>query len=310
MSEDKLLKMRVELSDILLKEATPYMTGQPRVWARQFGDQVTFGETYKKMAMASLPFSKTGVRHDVLVFHDIPTEEGILHVVQPYSGSGLMPTDFMITIPYNIPRAVWAKQEFVGSSWTTELVEVKQPDSLKDLLENTRESEKWDAKRLIDIGLQWEYPRGRVSIKLPYTIQLIPNGKGETLVQLRKVFKAGFFSVKDMKFLVGDFLAFVKWLKSALDKFDLPKEPTTMKIPVANEFLLAVPEFAHLFGDTGAEMDWPELPQYFASGAQTPQPQSPPAKAAATEQSMFCVNCGEKLPGKVKFCPKCGGQQP
>lgn len=137
MSTDKLTQRYLQYSGLLLEEVRPFLTGQPMVRARRFGEVVSFGETFAQIARSRVPFAHGAMRTDTMVFHDLPTRQGLLHIVQNYGGQALQPTDFLLVLDRSIPRAAWAKDEgLLSTKWATPLTETGQRDTFKEFLDS------------------------------------------------------------------------------------------------------------------------------------------------------------------------------
>jgi hypothetical protein len=306
---DKHFQKRVEFSQLLLEEARPFMTAEPRVWARQVGEAVTFGEIFGRALKSQLPFGKTTVRTDVMVFHDIPTPHGLLHVVQNYGGAAIQPTDFLLIIDCSIPRAAYVKDDGLLSKWATALTDSGQKDDFKDFLDNIERGKGFKADNPL-YHVQWTYAAGSAKVKLPYTMQLVPLGDGRCLYLFKNPFTPGLWSAKQIKFEVGEFMMLATWLKEALSAYAYagPPAPLEMRFPTLS--LLAIPELAGSIQVQGVELPWPASDkQYVASPPPAPAA-PPPAPAAEPGPAVkYCIACGQKISGNARFCPKCGAKQ-
>ncbi len=306
---EKLLQSRLTFSEVLLEEARPFMTAEPRVWARQFGEAVTFGETFGQMAKKQLPFGKAVLRDDALVFHDIPTRQGMLYAVQYYGGAAIRPTDFLMVIDGNIPRAAFLKEPGLAeltSKWATALTEQKQKDDWKEFLDNLERGP--GLKDSIRFHASWTFHAGSLAIKLPYTMQLLPLGNGQFVYLFKNTFRPGLWSVKQMKFEVEEYLNLAAWLKEAATAYAYAGPPAPLEVPIPTLSLLAIPELAGLIADKGVEIPWPASNKVYV--APPAAPAAAQAPAAATRTTKFCTSCGAKIVIDARFCNSCGAKQP
>jgi len=307
---DKHFQKRVQFSQVLLEEAQPFMTAEPRVWARQVGEAVTFGEVFgRSLKTQILPFGKTTVRTDVMVFHDIPTQLGLLHAVQNYGGAAIQPTDFLLVIDCSIPRAAYVKDDGLLSKWATALTDDRQKDDFKEFLDNIERGKGLKADNPL-YHIKWSYAVGKNSVKLPYTMQLIPLGDGRCIYLFKTPFRPGLWSPKQVKFKVDDFMMLAAWLKEALSAYAYagPPAPLEMRFPTLS--LLAIPELAASIEVPNVELPWPANVRQYVASSPPPVAAAPPlAPAAESAPTKFCTACGQKIPGNARFCPKCGAKQ-
>jgi len=301
---DKQTQRRAEFSEILLDEAQPFMTGEPQVWARQIGEIVTFGEVFGQMAKTRLPFAKAKMRTDTLVFHDIPTKHGILHAVQHWGGNAIQPTDFMLTIAQDIPRAAWVKKGTMTDKWVTSVSEDGGKDEFSEFLNGIERGTGLKADTIYYYA-RWSYQAGSTTMKLPWTIQLIPLGDGRFVFALKRPVRPGLWSAKQLKFEVEEYMMLVDWLKEELEKYGYEGPPASLEVPAVTVSLVAIPELKEQLPEVGTEIPWPGLTKRYV----TTQASAGASQPASQGETKFCIHCGVKIPANSKFCMACGQKQ-
>ena len=307
-SPERIRELRHTLTQTFLEQAQPLTQGIQKVWAKQFGESVTTGEVFGKVAKTRLlPFSTVKMRTDFRIFYALSTRLGEAFAVQHFSGATIQPTDFLFILQQNIPHAAFlCKGEgLMGTHWESSLIEKGEKDPFVEFLDALeRKTGILPDKPLFHAN--WTYSLGKLSIEVPYTFALMPLGDGRTVFLCKLNYRPGFFKVSQTKFLFDDAFMLAEWLDEALAQFGYDGPPAPLEIPTPAQSLLALPEIAPLFDYQGEDVDWPvdlstfNSPPVNSSRAATP-PQSPKHK--------FCTKCGEKLVATAAFCSKCGAKQ-
>jgi hypothetical protein len=295
-------KRHLLYSEIILKEAQPFLVGEPRTWARRFGQEVTFGETFGQMFRSSMPLRRGRLRIDTLVFHDLPTELGQLHAAQVYSGKVALSTEFLIVQEGRIPRGAFLKRRPLSEIWATAQGDERSKDEFCVFLGGQKEGEGGRGETLADKA-KWSQYLGGKSLDLSWTMQLIPLEVERFLFVFKRPWSPDLFSVKKTRFHVGEAMEVAGWLKRAVAKFGYQGPPLSVEVPFATLSLVAIPELAERMPDQGAPLPWP------ATSAAPSRGKRPQSGAAVPRETKFCIACGHKIPGNAKFCPDCGGEQ-
>jgi hypothetical protein len=168
MQKDTDIGWRMKISDALSREASQFMTGEPRVRGISLGRDVTFSEKAGETIKAMIPFGKGRLRPDFVVFNRLPMTTGAMHIVHAYSGDAILPVEFVFTRAGRIPRAVCLKRGGMlgGGRWTSESGEEgKGSDKLCDHL----------AAGGLKRWIEWDLRLGsRLRIPLQWAVQLVP----------------------------------------------------------------------------------------------------------------------------------------
>jgi len=309
---EKLLSNRLQFSGILLTEASSHLVAEPQVWARQVGQAVTFGKIMGEMAKRQIPTVGAALPIDLVVFHELPMALGLVHAVQFFSGPTLLPTDFLLELDVSIPRAAWVKKGTLISKWATVPTEQGQRDEFREHLDGL-ERGTGKSENILDYANKWSFSLGRVSGKMPFTMQIIPLGTGTCVYVFKRQFQPGLWSAKQMRFHVDEFLTLASWLRDGLADYRYDGPPAPVEVPVPSYSLIAIAGLADLFTNKGQPVDWPVVKPVVPSVAPiAPSPASAtlaPATGVPSPKARFCVFCGSKLPAFGEFCPSCGKRQ-
>ncbi len=251
-------KQHQEYSEILLNEAKPFMTGQPRVWGRRFGEAVTAGEIFGKVMKSHVPFSKSGMRIDVIVINDIPTAQGMLHAVQDFSGKVILPTEFLIVIDGQIPHAVCLKKGGFLSSpfWVTDMSQTKSMDDFCNHLNKFEWGKGMGNRAFSDFAVWTHSLSSKTKLELSYTQQLIPISGSQFVLMFHKPWASGLWSVKQMKFHVKDALDLAEGFKQAVIAYKYNGPAAELQILEPRLSIVAVPELAQHLTNCGEELGW------------------------------------------------------
>ncbi len=309
----KIQANRIMFSEMLLMQVKPYLTGKPEVWAKEFGEAVTFSSTLGAVAKAKfLPFAKNKMQTDCRVFHRLPTEAGETFAVLNFAAFAVLPTDYLFILNRNIPRAAFLKKAKgieLTDKWATALTDDKQEDPFAEYLTKL-ERKTGLLPESPHTYANWVYHLGKLAIEVPYTMALIPLGDGRTIFLFKRHYRPGFFSVKKSDFDVEPVWRIAGWIDEALAKFNFQGDPAPLEVPVPAVSLLAIPEIAPMFAYQGKDIPFEmDLSGYeTAASSPTVEATAPKTQAPAQERK-FCTQCGESLPGNAAFCSKCGLKQ-
>jgi hypothetical protein len=300
-------------SEMLLNQVKPYLAGKPEVWAKEFGEPVTFSSTLGAVAKAKfLPFGKNKMPTDCRVFHQLPTQTGEVIAVLNFSAFAVQPTDFLFIHNRNIPRAAFLKKARgmeLTDKWATALTENKAQDPFAEYLTKL-ERKKGLLPESPHTYANWVYHLGKLAIEVPYTMALMPLGDGRTIFLFKKHYRPGFFSVKKSDFDVELVWRIAEWIDEALAEFNYQGDPAPLEVPVPAVSLLAIPEIAPMFEYQGRDIPFEIDLSGFAPASNTIPAGSPAGSMKEPAQEhKFCIQCGESLPTNAVFCSKCGTKQ-
>jgi len=311
-SPQKLYANRKLFSELFLEQVRSFLTETPKVWAKEFGEAVTFSDAFSAAAKTKLlPFGKTVMRTDCRVFHQLHTSLGKSVAVLHFSAFAVQPTDFIFILKRNIPQAAYlkkAKGMELTDKWATTLTDKGEQDPFASFLTNL-EQKKGILPESPQIYANWVFHQGKLAIEVPYTMALIPLGDGRSVFLFKRHYRPGFFSVKKSDFDVTLVWRIAEWIDAALGEYDYQGEPAPLEVPVPAESLLALPEIAPMFEYQGKDIPF-EVDLSAFSPVSTPSPVMKEL-TSDTEQNggKFCLQCGQALPAEAAFCSKCGAKQ-
>lgn len=233
-------KVYQKISDKLLREAKPYLVGEPEVWRKRIAEDEGAGVQKRRKLKATPSGLKGELRSDVLVFHDLPTEQGLLHVVHSYARKALMPPEYLLAIEGRIPGAavlnraamdtgVWASasgSENDGEEFCVFLKEVKRGKGLR-------------ARRLAHEA-EWTQEMGGTKIKLDWAMQLAPLGDESFLFLFRIPYQLGLLGVS--RFGVEKYLNAASWLKESVATLESVEQSPRRGMLQPTLALLALPQ--------------------------------------------------------------------
>ncbi len=298
------------MTTLFLEQAQPFLTKQPKVWAKKFGETASFSETLNMTAKAKLlPFGKSKVRTDFQIFISMPNRLGETYGVLQFFGMASKPTDFIFLLDLNLPHAAHlkkAKGMQLDDAWVSALTENGQDDPMVEALNNMeRKTGLLPDKPKYHVN--WTFHLGKMAVEMPYTLALMPFGDGRTIFLYKRNVQPGFFSVKKTQFGIEKVIEITEWIQESLTPFHVEGDPTPQDITIPAASLMALSEIEPLFEDQGENIPWDvNLPNIAAEPAKSPDPQSTPELAS---QSKFCTQCGQKLSIEAAFCSKCGAKQ-
>lgn len=310
----KLYNQRLMITELLLDQVKPYLTGKPEVWAKEFGEVGTFGSSFGKVAKAKfLPFSQTKMPTDCRVFLYLPTNFCDSYAVLHFRIFAVQPTDFIFVLDRNIPRAAFVKKAKgmeLTDKWATELTENGGEDPFAEYLTNL-EQKTGILPESPHTFANWTYYMGNLSVEVPYTMVLMPLGDGRTVFLFKRHYKPGLFSLKKSNFDIDLVWRIATWIDKALGEFNYQGDPTPLEVPIPAASLLAIPEIAPLFEYQGRGIPFNvNLSAY--QPVEKPAPvvqQETSAEAEQPSSRKFCTKCGTELPADAVFCSKCGAKQ-
>jgi hypothetical protein len=235
---DLLDKRHQQATQKLLEEAAPFLVGEPKIWIKRIAEDVTFGEHFAQHLKASIPFMKGKLRPDILVFHDLPTSKGLLHVVHTYSGNMLMPVDFLLRIDGRIPRsAVLNRGMMAVGHWESSIG--NDQDSKDTFCKYLSELKRGRFDKFTYRAL-WDLEIGSSKINLPWTMQLVPLSDHNFLFIFHQPYERGLFG--GYTFGIKKFVELADWLKESVHQFDYsgPSPKTELLAPTFS--LLSISE--------------------------------------------------------------------
>jgi ribosomal protein L40E len=311
-SQEKINANRKMFSELFLEQVKPYMTGIPTVWAKQFGETVTFGDAFGASAKARfLPFAKNTMRTDCRVFHKFPTALGEVIAVLHFSAFAVQPTDFIFILNRCIPRAAYlrkAKGSDLTDRWATTLTEGGNADPFADYLTGL-ERKKGILPDSPHYYANWVFHLGKLAVEVPYTMALIPLGDARTIFLFKCNAIPGFFSVKKINFDIELVWRIAAWIDEALGELNYQGDLAPLEVPIPAVSLIAIPEIAPMFEYQGVDIALNvDLTRFSASAVQQSINGSPSA-SSGQDAKKYCIQCGEAIPMDAAFCSKCGAKQ-
>jgi len=311
-SQEKINANRKMYSELFLEQVKPYLTGTPEVWAKQFGETLTFSDALGMAAKSKfLPFGKNTMRTDCRVFHHLPTKLGDVFAVLHFSGFALQPTDYIFVLERSVPRAAFvrkAKGSELTDRWATALTESGKDDTFAGYLTGL-ERKNGILPESPHIYAHWVYHQGKLAIEVPYTMVLIPLGDGRTIFLFKRNATPGFFSVKKTKFDIELVWRIADWIDEALGEFNYQGDPAPLEVPVPAVSLIAIPEIAPMFEYQGVDIPFDvDLTGFVPDARPQPINQSQPSPLKEKAKK-YCTQCGEAIPVDASFCSKCGAKQ-
>ncbi len=197
----------------LLKEALPFLTGEPQVRVHPIGESVKMGEQASQLLKARLPFMKGKLRPDLVVSHTLPTNLGECHVVHTYSGSVVLPVDSLFVLNGRIPRPVVMKRgSFRSGEWISTLGNVDKDPFCKFLSQMKHQS-----LGGFDKQFRWDLSLGRSTIKLQWAVQLVPMSEESFLFLIHQPFETTLFSEYKSSH-VQKSLQLAEWIQAVIVK--------------------------------------------------------------------------------------------
>lgn len=236
---DQLEKRCRQWTKSLLEEATPLLQGEPRVWTQKIGEQPTLKEQLAQGFKAQMPLMSGKLRPDLLVFHSLPTSQGLVHVVFTYSALALLPVDFLLKVDGRLPEPVLLNRRMLGvGAWGVAPGaddEKKDPfcqylSEIKRGMHQLKFEAKWDQ----NLG-------GGTKIKLEWAMQLIPLSESEYLLQWHQPYDWGLLGAR---FGVKKFLDLADWVRDAIHQLNYRGNPPKLQVLIPNLALLALRESA------------------------------------------------------------------
>lgn len=308
-SPQKIRELRITLSHSFLEQTQPHIKAIKKVWAKQFGEEVTTGEIFGKVVKTRLlPFGNIKMRTDFRIFYAMTTHLGDAYAIQHFSAATIQPTDFIFILQKNIPRAAYlckGKGLIGDTHWESSLIDQGEKDPFVEFLDAVeRKTGILPDKPLYHAN--WSFHLGKLEVEVPYTFALMPLGDGRTIFLCKLNYRPGFFKVSQTKFDFEEALKLAEWLDEALTQFGYEGDPTPLEISTPALSLLALPEIAPLFEYQGEDSEWPIDLSTYNAPPESPAPTSPIKLAQAHK---FCTKCGEKLAADAAFCSKCGTKQ-
>lgn len=181
----------------LLEAAKPYTTGQPDIWKKQLGEEVSFDEKYNEMFKAKIPLMHGNLRTDTMVVHDIPTQLGMIHAVLFYCGGSLMPSEFFHVFPGRIPYPVYVQHAMLGpGSWTNKTGQGHEYDPFCEYMDDVKykRPDRNGTQQILIFGVKWDQTFGSGKIKFAWTMQLVPFDIDRSLFVLKYPAPFGFMA--------------------------------------------------------------------------------------------------------------------
>jgi ribosomal protein L40E len=312
-SLEKLNANRQMFTELLLEQAQPYLTAQPKVFAKTFGESVTFRDTMGNAAKAMfLPFGKNEMRTDCRVFVELPSAIGDVFAVLHFSGFAMQPVDYLFQLKQNLPHAAFLKKSEglqLNDKWASALTESGENDPFTTFLDGLEQKEGFLPDKP-HYHANWVYHLGKMAVEVPYTMALIPLGDSRSIFLFKYNYRPGLFSVKKSKFDLDVVWRIATWINDALADYGYDGPPAALEVPVAAASLLAIPEIAPLFTYRGEDLSISVSLPDIEKAKSIPQPisdENPVENSNSAEK--FCIKCGQKMPLKAAFCSKCGTKQ-
>lgn len=262
MTTYRLDRDQIKDAETLISEARPFATGETRVWARRYTQKVTYGEPYDKLLASTVPVHQSKVHIDTRIFHDIPTELGVVYAVQNSTGTeatgkSLLPTEFFITLRGNLPRPAYIRRGRSRSEWITLGYEENiEGDDFKTVLDGIKGRVDWKECNIADYGQQFTFSHGKVTFDFPYTMQLIQMPSDRFVFAYFRRYQAGQTSRRQAVYFVKEFLDLASSVQSAIENCDLQGvavDESVVAVPTLS--MLAIPEMKGHVSDHGIEIE-------------------------------------------------------
>jgi hypothetical protein len=248
----------------LMEEARTYMTGPPEIWAAQIGQ---WTKIYEQKIDHSIWLSETQAEPmhvDLLVFHQFPTTIGQVFAVQPYDRFKLGSTEFMAVFDRVIPTAVYTIPVSGPKSvrWTCK--KIKTEKYLRDFVSQLNETlimeEPLNGNILAYANYWYQTIRG-VNYLLPYTMQLVPINRQQTLLLYKRTYDRKINKRSQRIYHIGEFLLLVENVFRLLDYVKLPSNFVLKpEVPIPTWSALAIPEIAKFLPTTSKHIQLPQQP--------------------------------------------------
>ena len=227
-------KQYLKNTDKLLKEAAHYAKGEARVWRKRVSAETSAQDQAAQLIKAVLPLTKGQLTPDVMVVHDVPIEQGVLHIVHLYSRKLLLPQEFALVMAGRIPRAAVLKRRGASELWATAAGDATEGEDFSTYLKDFKRGKGILTKRL-SFHTLWDQSAGPVKIQLQWALQLIPLDGDRFVV----VFK---FPALPTGFSLRKVVATMDLAQEAIAIYGYSGPPAGTEVLIPALSLLAVPE--------------------------------------------------------------------
>jgi hypothetical protein len=227
----------------LLKEASYYAKGEPRVWRRRISTDTSAQDQAAQLLKAALPLTKGRLVPDVMVVHDVPIEQGLLHIVHLYNRKMLLPQEFALVLPGRIPRAAVLKRGGMDT-WVTAAGDESDDDEFSAYLKGFKRG-KGILGKTLSFHTLWDQSAGPLKIQLQWALQLIPLDADRFVF----VFK---FPAMPVGFALRKVVGTIELVQEAIGEYNYSGPPGEADPLIPTLSLLAVPELVgDQLGQTG-----------------------------------------------------------
>jgi hypothetical protein len=192
------------------------------------------------MVKAALPLMRGELRSDVLIYHDLPTELGVVHVVHSYARKLLLPPEYLLALEGRIPRAaLLSRGSLDRGKWVSADGDESHHEEFCVFLKQIKRGKGLRARHLADEA-QWTQQMGNTKIKLEWAMQIAPLGEDRLLFIFKIPYQMGLLGVS--RFGVETFLEAAGWLKESLAGYDYEGRAPKRGVLQPSLALLALPE--------------------------------------------------------------------
>jgi hypothetical protein len=232
-------KVYRKFSDRLLKEVKPFLSGEPQIWRKRVAPEGSVLKQTGQKLRAAIPVLGGELRCDVLVFHDLPTEQGLVHVVHSYAHKILLPPEYLLVMDGRIPRAALLTRGTLDEGvWVSAIGDEDRGDDFCVFVKNIKRGKGLRARRL-SYEAEWVQEGGGNKLKLDWAMQLAPLGEERFVFVFRLPYQKGLFGTS--KLGVEKFLTVAEWLRESIQEYDYVGEAPKRGVLQPTLALLALP---------------------------------------------------------------------
>lgn len=191
-ARERLIQLYETRSNKLIEELEPYAKGEISV--KKLYKRIELLDKNKEALKTALPFLKGSLMPDTLVLHTLDTAEGPLSVSIAFQDGIQFHTEFIYSIPFNIPKAAILRRgglgvHIWGTSDGTELEDEEYCVYLKDM----KDGKGFLAPTPIR-WVEWKQTIGNKQyIRSKWGYQLIPFKEKQTIFIHKKTYDTGAF---------------------------------------------------------------------------------------------------------------------
>lgn len=230
-------KRRKKNTATLLKEANPFLTGEPAVRTLPLFEEMSATEKLAQSLKASIPFVQGRIRPDTMAMHALAMDFGVLHVVCVYSDTFLLPVEYLVTLSGRIPRAVYLDRK----GWKT--AEGDSKDDFARFADGIVRGKGLRRRVLYNGGFELE--TGMKKVRLSWGFQFIPLGDDRYIFASKRPYRTGILIGSGVsKYHIGDVVDDVKMVEHAVAELDYQGPSPEFEVPIPSLSFIALPELA------------------------------------------------------------------